>query len=160
MAVLRFPRCPAKSEINVSRPRYQNDAIAACLSAQPGRHAKTTADRREAHPLLLPFADSGLMPPPSRSAPQCQVIQSRSRCDPCRHGQADKWKARAIAIRCEELLLLVVWQPNRRTMTSTIVSLWNLRRKLILLNSSVIGSQISWAVVKRWPAKEGRGSGF
>jgi len=62
-------------------------------------------------------------------------------------------------MRDEEFLSLVVWQPNRRAMTSTVASLWNPRRKLILLTSSVVGSQISWAVVKRWPAKEGRGSG-
>jgi len=52
---------------------------------------RSNVDRVEAKAPLIPFAGFG-----SCSAPQCQVIRSRLRYDPCRRGQADKWKAPAI----------------------------------------------------------------
>lgn len=95
---------------------------------------------------------------PSRSAPWCQVIWSWLRCDSCWYGQTDKWKDQAITMRNEEFLSLIMWQFNRCAMTLTFASLWNPWCKLILLTSSVVGLQISWAVVKQWTTKKDKGS--
>lgn len=58
------------------------------LLAQLGRHADTPIDRVEAHDPLLPLAGSD-------SVPSLGIMPSpRLRCDPCRHGQGSKWKAR------------------------------------------------------------------
>jgi len=99
----------------------------ACRRSQ----ADTTVDRGETNAPLTPFAGSSLFPLfwIHVQPPQYQVIRSRPRCDPCRRGQADKWKARAIAMRDEAFLFLVVWQPGRRAMISTVVSPWDPCRK-------------------------------
>ena len=64
----------------------------------------------------------------SRSAPRCHQITAR--CYPCRRGQADKWKARAIAMKDEGFLSLVLWQPGRRAMDSKVTALWDPRPTL------------------------------
>ena len=56
---------------------------------------------------------------------------------------------------CGEVFLsLVVWQPSSG---QRVASPWNARRKLKFPTNVVAESQISWAVVKQWLIKEGRG---
>ena len=62
-------------------------SVNASLSMQLGRHKSTPVDRIEAHDPLLPFAGSD-------SVPLLGIMLNPGlRCDPCRRGQANKWKA-------------------------------------------------------------------
>lgn len=58
----RPPRCPPKSSMGASRPRHQIDALAASMSAQSGRHAKSAVDRSQADAPRTPLA--GFSSPP------------------------------------------------------------------------------------------------
>ena len=138
---LRHPRSTAKSEITVSRPRHQNGTIAASLWAQPGRHVMAAVDQGQAHAPPIPLAGSAIL------LLFGVTLRPQLRCDPCQCGQADMWDARAIVTRDEAFLSLVV-EPQER---SQDFASWKFSA------STVAGLQISWAVVKRWRAREGRG---
>ncbi len=109
---LRPPRSTAKSEITVSRPRHQNDTIAASLWAQPGRHVMAAVDQGQAHAPPIPLAGSAVL------LLFGVTLRPQLRCDPCQCGQADMWNAGAIVTRDKAFLSLVVWSPERRVRIS------------------------------------------
>lgn len=63
----------------------------------------TTVDQGQAHALLIPLADSAVLPLFG------VTFQTAAEVRPRQCGQADMWNARAIVTRDEAFLSLVVW---------------------------------------------------